>query len=180
MARFSLRPIFRRLSSRHSVAAESSASDQSDTTNITSTSPSPILPGCTATPAPRKSSSLAKLRDKFRAQDADIPEFPEDLRSDSVPSLDIVGVVQQTPTARSRVASDPADKIAAVVQTQELSSSSDGSDSPRSKATPNNIPEQTPELKLDVDQLRENPRLVVEEPTPDALARESLALDTFE
>lgn len=176
MARFSLRRptnLFRRLSSKHSVAAESSNSDQSDTTNITSTSPSP-------NPAPRKSSSLAKLRDKFRAQDADIPEFPEDLRSGSVPSLNIAGVVQQTPTARRRVASDPADKIAAVVQTEELGNSSDGSDSPRSKPTPNNIAEQPPDLKLDVDQLRENPRLVVEEPTPDALARESLALDSFE
>lgn len=179
MARFSLRPIFRRLSSKHSVAAESSTSEQSDITNITSTSPSPSLPSSTATPAPRKSSSLAKLRDKFRAQDADIPEFPEDLRSGSVPSLNTAGVVQQTPTTRRRVASDPADKIAAVVQTEELGSSSDGSDSPRSKSTLN-IPEQPPELKLDVDQLPSGPRLVVEEPTPDALARESLALDSFE
>ncbi|KAK4503129.1 hypothetical protein PRZ48_006556 [Zasmidium cellare] len=181
MARFSLRPIFRRLSSKHSVAAESSASDHSDTTAITSTSPSPILPGCTATPpAPRKSSSLVKLRDKFRAQDADIPEFPEDLRSESVPSLNTAGVVQQTPTTRRRVASDPVDKVDTVVQTEELGSSSDGSDSPRSKSTQHNHPEQPPELKLDVDELPVNPRLVVEEPTPDALARESRALDSFD
>lgn len=180
MARFSLRPIFRRLSSKHSVTAESSASDVSESTNITSTSPSPNLPGCTATPtAPRKSTSLAKLRDKFRAHDADIPEFPEELRSGSIPSLDTAGVVPSIATRR-RVASDPADKDAAVVHTHELGSV-DGSGSPRSKPEPhNNNSQQPPELKLDIDQLPVAPQVLVEEPTPEALGRESRQLDSFE
>lgn len=78
------------------------------------------------------------------------------------------------------MASDPADKIAAVVQTEEVTST-DGSESPRPKPTLHHDSRQPPELKLDVDQIPVNPRVQVEEPTPEPLGgHESRALESFE
>lgn len=79
MARFSLRPVLRRWSSRHSEKAASTASsNNSDGTTATSALPSPSPPD-TDRRVLRKQSSLAKLREKFGAQPGISEEFPEEL-----------------------------------------------------------------------------------------------------
>ncbi|EME45847.1 hypothetical protein DOTSEDRAFT_71520 [Dothistroma septosporum NZE10] len=86
MARFSLRPVLRRWSSRHSDKAASTASSNSDTTAVTSTQPSPSPPPTDRRLGVRKQSSLAKLREKFGAQPDISEEFPDELQSTSIAS----------------------------------------------------------------------------------------------
>lgn len=207
MAKFTLRPFFRRLSSKHSATNDSTTSDASDTTQATSALPSPSPPAPRSASAapharhPRKSSSLARLREKFRGQqEADIPELPPsapELRSNSHPSsLEVHrnkdNAIGAAPEALAYCSEKLAEQPPATPTTSTTSSSSTQgaatasrtlhssgvAHAPHEPASPSSS--QAPsELKLDIDNIP-SPRLVVEEPTPEALSRGTRSADRFE
>jgi osomolarity two-component system response regulator SSK1 len=83
--------MLRRLSSKHSNIAESTRSDASDHNTIhtaatapTSPSPSPDCRSASPRRTPRKSTSLARLKDRFRAHHSGIPDTAPPSRANSV------------------------------------------------------------------------------------------------
>ena len=168
MPRWSLRPILRRLSSKHSNTAESTQSDGSDTTAATSASPSP-----SPQPLPRKSSSLAKLREHFRAHAAVIPELPPELsqRAASIASAGVPESEAEKGLVQSAFSDHKARRSTSFSQTLGDSESRLEKLEEEELPPPHQPTIAVPELKLDVDDLPPvNPRLVVEEPTPEALS----------
>ncbi|KAF7194609.1 Response regulator mcs4 [Pseudocercospora fuligena] len=168
MPRWSLRPILRRLSSKHSNTAESTQSDGSDTTAATSASPSP-----SPQPLPRKSSSLAKLREHFRAHAAVIPELPPELsqRAASIASAGVPESEAEKGLVQSAFSDHKARRSTSFSQTLGDSESRLEKLEEEELPSPHQPAIAVPELKLDVDDLPPvNPRLVVEEPTPEALS----------
>ncbi|GIZ44884.1 hypothetical protein CKM354_000806900 [Cercospora kikuchii] len=163
MARFSFRPILRRLSSKHSTAASTKSDPSDHSTAATSASPSPS-PGPRSSSKPRrarKSASLAKLKDKVRQlEDGDQPAAAVAAHQDSRSSS--VGVIEEELTAPAASSENggqaPIGAIHAASRPDQ-----------QSHAEPATPPPPPPALALDGDALPENPLLVVEEPTPEAL-----------
>ncbi|KAI5361899.1 Putative signal transduction response regulator, receiver domain, CheY-like superfamily [Septoria linicola] len=188
MARFSLRPILRRLSSKHSTTADSTKSDGSDnSTAATSASPSPSPDvRSSSRRRPRKTRSLAQLKDKFRQQqqqDAARPPTPQGSRASSVSVID-EGLESTTTQQRDidNLHDDNDDNTQQTAEhlrdptrspSQTLSDTSDTRHEKLDSAGQETLSQPTtpspPLLKLDVAAVPVNPLLTVEEPTPEAL-----------
>lgn len=203
--RFSLRPLLRRLSSKHSATAESTRSDGSDnSTAATSASPSPSPKPQTrsAHRRLRKSSSLARLKDKFRDAPTTAPPPPPT----TAPVAAAAAVPPAAPSQKSRANSVSVifeDREAApsryslardvgseAVEDEEVlpvkSSHSESSDHSSGTWTTAAAAAQQPatpssqQQKLDVEDLQANPQLTLEEPTPEARSSGRNRLDELE
>ncbi|CAK4030336.1 Two-component response regulator SSK1p [Lecanosticta acicola] len=185
MPRFTLPPFLRTLSSKHSTTADSpnntdDAATDTDTTAATSASPSPS-PDLRATHRqPRKQSSLTKLRDKLLSHDASISLHP---RKTTLPSLRLhrqerprtSATATQQDQRRNEEAgrtSPPATSAHAVAELNLPPPASDVA-LPDSESTPilDEASSRTtpPEPSLHLDSPPANPRVVLQEATPDAL-----------
>ncbi|KAF2215479.1 hypothetical protein CERZMDRAFT_105153 [Cercospora zeae-maydis SCOH1-5] len=141
----------------------STKSDPSDhSTTATSASPSPS-PGARSSSKPRarQSASLAKLRDRVRLRedadgDADVPAAAIAAQQESRSSSVGVGVIEEEHTALAGIENGTQAPIGAI-----HAASRPDEQSLAEPATP---------PPLDVAALPENPRLVVEEATPEALS----------
>lgn len=200
--RFSLRPLLRRLSSKHSATAESTRSDGSDnSTAATSASPSPSPKPQTrsAHRRLRKSSSLARLKDKFRDAPTTAPPPPPPTTAAAVPPAapsqkpraNSVSVILEDREAAPSRYSLARDVESEAVEDEEVlpvkSSHSESSDhssgtwttaaaaAAQQPATPSSQQE-----KLDVEDLQANPQLTLEEPTPEARSSGRNRLDELE
>lgn len=204
--RFSLRPLLRRLSSKHSATAESTRSDGSDnSTAATSASPSPSPKPQTrsAHRRLRKSSSLARLKDKFRDAPTTAPPPPPPT---TAPVAAAAAVPPAAPSQKSRANSVSVifeDREAApsryslardvgseAVEDEEVlpvkSSHSESSDHSSGTWTTAAAAAQQPatpssqQQKLDVEDPQANPQLTLEEPTPEARSSGRNRLDELE
>lgn len=204
--RFSLRPLLRRLSSKHSATAESTRSDGSDnSTAATSASPSPSPKPQTrsAHRRLRKSSSLARLKDKFRDAPTTAPPPPPTTAAAAAaavppaapsqkPRANSVSVILEDREAAPSRYSLARDVESEAVEDEEVlpvkSSHSESSDhssgtwttaaaaaAAQQPATPSSQQE-----KLDVEDLQANPQLTLEEPTPEARSSGRNRLDELE
>lgn len=205
--RFSLRPLLRRLSSKHSATAESTRSDGSDnSTAATSASPSPSPKPQTrsAHRRLRKSSSLARLKDKFRDAPTTAPPPPPPTTAAAAaaaavppaapsqkPRANSVSVILEDREAAPSRYSLARDVESEAVEDEEVlpvkSSHSESSDhssgtwttaaaaAAQQPATPSSQQE-----KLDVEDLQANPQLTLEEPTPEARSSGRNRLDELE
>ncbi|SMQ49115.1 unnamed protein product [Zymoseptoria tritici ST99CH_3D7] len=161
MARFTLRPFLRRIRS----SSHTSTSKRSDSVSATSTStaatsaiPSPGLPGSTG-PSPQKSLSIADLREKRSAQNADIPELPLEHRLP--PPVDNINTA--TGTSAGKHDDNPVERRPSLSETLVSSSAGPGAQLQKLDSD-GQLP---PPLHVDIDQLSNNPQLTLEQPTPD-------------
>ena len=194
MARFSLRPsnLFRRKSSRQSTAETTSSLPSTPSrTHVRAESEcqsSPTLPP--VTPQVRKTSSLAKLKEKFAAQGTEVPEAvqeqresvldPDTLQAESdrpaeeAPSpLSDSQLGEPTPPTPRRSGSETL-ASERPVNTLNLSKSDLESREPSPAAVPDSATPAVEELRLDEDPLNieelkeKSPVIQVQEPTPTA------------
>lgn len=203
--RFSLRPLLRRLSSKHSATAESTRSDGSDnSTAATSASPSPSPKPQTrsAHRRLRKSSSLARLKDKFRDASTTAPPPPPPttapVAAAAVPpaapsqksranSVSVIFEDREAAPSRYSLARDVGSEA---VEDEEVlpvkSSHSESSDHSSGTWTTAAAAAQQPatpssqQQKLDVEDPQANPQLTLEEPTPEARSSGRNRLDELE
>ena len=175
MARFSLRPILRRLSSKHSTAAESTRSDGSDNSTVAtsaSPSPSPRLRSRSSQRGPRKSSSFAKLKDKFR-EAADSPAaLPQESRASSVSVIledqEAASLSQDSFSGR-RELQQTEDEEEEQLEKTSLSQTLDDSSDARPAQQGQEPTTPSPQLRLGgVEDVQANPQLTLEAPTPEA------------
>lgn len=203
MPRFTLRPskLLRRLSSKHSTTHPDSTNNSDDGTDApaaTSASPSPSPNRNASTRRPRKSSSVARLRDKLRSQDgsasqtapfqprkSSLPavrqafEEKKPKRSATTPPASREGQRSNKETKPSSAASRARASDTDTAEELDLLPDADAELPPLTESAladhhlQRNLDDESeqtpPELSLDVDGLPLNPRLVLQEATPEAL-----------
>ncbi|KAM3416958.1 hypothetical protein BST61_g8544 [Cercospora zeina] len=171
MARFSFRPILRRLSSKHSTTGASTKSDPSDHSSAAaSQSPLPS-PGTSSSsskpPRPRQSASLAKLRDRVRQlEDADEPAAAAIITAQQASRSSSVGVIEEEHPAPARIENGTPAPIPAI----HAASRPDEQSHAEPATPPPPPPPSASALAPDVAALPGTPRLVVQEATSEALS----------